>query len=292
MIGNKLTSGNLAISALILIKDVMNINKSISKSKVILICVVLSLILLTKLLWRFYECQMSWFSLINSIQLLVFLILPYLSFLAICFWPCIWLIPKLIDTPHKQVSIGINTLIFYGLSMYALWLPAWLFISFAFAVGLPKFSIYLQFLFTLIIFNICFWKNIPRRDLKIAFIPWVISMLYCFAILLSYIPHTTPENFKARARDFEAVVAMVNTGELNKQIDIPCRYKYLYKSINIELEKDTTVIDFVQMYYGLGDGAEYIIYRSDNLSPVDKHNNLIVEVVKLKPHWFWMLAGS
>lgn len=234
---------------------------------------------------------MSLFSLINSSQLWVFLILPYLSFLAICFWPYIWLIPKLIDTPYKQVSIGINTLIYYALIMYGLWLPAWFFISVA---GLPKFSIYLQFLSTLIIFNICFWKNIPRRDLKIAFIPWVISMLCCFTILLSYIPHTTPENFKARATDFEAVVAMVNKGELkpdkNGQIDVPCRYKYLFRRINVELEKDTTIINFLQITYGFGDGAEYIIYRSDNLPPIDKYNSGVesgVEVVKLKPHWFW-----
>ena len=269
----------------------MNIDRSVSKSKLIFICTVLSLILITKLLWRFYKCQISQFLPINYDNLWGLLIVSYLTFLAICFWPYIWSIPEFVDTPYKKVSIGINTLIFNGLISSLFWLPGW-FIIFAIGFGYPKFSIYLQFLLTLIILNIYFWKKIPRQDRKIAFIPWMISILCCFTILLSYIPHTTPENFQNRATDFEAVVAMIDKGELKPDqygyIDVPCRYKYLSKSINVKLEKDTTVINFLQITAGLGDVANFITYRSDNLQPMSESNTQ-AELVKLKPHWFWQL---
>jgi hypothetical protein len=57
-------------------------------------------------------------------------------------------------------------------------------------------------------------KAIKARERKAALIPWGISLAICLAIFFSETPYITPINFNSKLTDFEAVVALLDSGKL------------------------------------------------------------------------------
>ena len=106
------------------------------------------------------------------------------------------------------------------------------------------------------------------------------------------------KSFNSKLADFEAVVALVDSGKLvpdpsYQSAKLPCKYSYLANegrkdtrgSIKIIKEGETTIIKFWQRRYGL-DRNDLVIYRSDN-KDITVSSSYSDEIVKLKDHWFW-----
>jgi len=123
--------------------------------------------------------------------------------------------------------------------------------------------------------------------------------MFCLAIFLSETPYITHKNFNSKLSEFEAVVALVDSGSLTPNNEgfakLPCRYsnlanrgsKFIRGNIKITKEGEAKIIQFRQRTYGFGDGAADFIYRSDNKDISRPYDSMGNGVIKVKDHWFW-----
>ncbi len=262
--------------------------------KVILISLIVAIIGLLALLLEFFPCQlMEWLRHLNPHFLLLSGIL-YLFSITLFLWPIWWSIDsENLNSPQNPHSI-IKISLYWSVLLFFPWLLGLGLIG----TFLPKTYTWLRAGVALLGLNYSFWKEIKPGEREAALIPWGISLVICLAILLSETAYTTPENFHSKLPKFEAVVALVDSGELKPNSQgfafLPCRYSYLsnsgYKfrrgSIKITQEGETTIIRFWLRTYGM-DGTDELIYRSDNKNISRPYDSIGIGTLKLKDHWFF-----
>ncbi|MBD1832619.1 hypothetical protein H6F61_07890, partial [Cyanobacteria bacterium FACHB-472] len=220
----------------------------------------------------------------------------------LCQWPSWWSIHS-DNNSSRKIILGILHSVVWAVVLCILISP----LIGLFGGFLPKAYTVLKSGVALIGLNFSFLKQINTRERKKALIPWGISSAICLAVLFSETPYITSETFNSKLADFEAVVALVDSGKLVPDpsygyVELPCKYSYLanrgmknYRgSIKITKERDAKIIQFRQRTYGFGDGADNFIYRSDNkdISQFRAKDSYGIRVVKLKDHWFWQTIRS
>ena len=225
---------------------------------------------------------------------MLFLGFFYLFFIILFLWPIWWSIYSDKNSARKDI-LAIKVSLFWATVFFFPWLMGSSLIGGFF----PKTYTFLRAGVALLGLNCNFWKQLKPRERKAAIVPWGISLMICLAIFFSEPPHITPGNFNSKLADFEAVVALVDSGKLTPDayqfVELPCQYSYLANrgrkfntgSIKITKEGEAKIIQFRQRTYGFGDGADDFIYRSDNKDISRPVNPFGDGVIKLRDHWFW-----
>jgi len=218
----------------------------------------------------------------------------YLFFIILFLWPIWWSIYSDNNSPLKHIS-AIKISLVWTIALLYPWLVG---LSLA-TIAFPKIYTFLRSGVALLVLNRSFWKQIEPGERKAAIVPWGISLMFCLTIFLSETPYITQEIFNSKLSEFEAVVALVDSGSLipNKEgfAELPCRYsnlanrgnKFIRGNIKITKEGKAKIIEFRQRTYGFGDGAADFIYRSDNKDISRPYDSMGNGVIKVKDHWFW-----
>jgi hypothetical protein len=270
--------------------------QSFLTTKVKVFSLIVMVIGLLILMPEFFRCQ--WVEWLSQWHLKSLLLLGdfYLFFVLLCLWPSWWSIHS-DNYSSRKVILGILHSVVWAVVLCILISP----ILGGTQSFFPKTYTFLKPGVALIGLNRSFLKQIKAQEIKKALLPWGISSAICLAVFFSETPYITPINFNSKLADFEAVVALVDSGKLVPNVygsvELPCKYSYLanrgmknYRgSIKITKEGEAKIIQFLQRTYGFGDGADNFIYRSDNkdISQFRPENSYGIGVVKLKDHWFW-----
>ncbi|MBD1907893.1 hypothetical protein NDI37_26860 [Funiculus sociatus GB2-A5] len=267
--------------------------QSFLTTKVKIFSLIVMLIGLLILMPEFFRCQ--WAEWLSQWHLKSLLLLGdfYLFFVFLCQWPSWWSIHS-DNYSSRKIILGILHSVVWAVVLCILISP----LIGLFGGFLPKTYTFLKSGVALIGLNFSFFKQINARERKKALIPWGISSVICLAVFFSETPYITPISFNSKLADFEAVVALVDSGKLvpdpsYQSAKLPCKYSYLANegrkdtrgSIKITKEGETTIIKFWQRQYGL-DRNDLVIYRSDN-KDITVSSSYSDEIVKLKDHWFW-----
>jgi hypothetical protein len=272
--------------------------RSLLTPKVMGISLIVSVIGLLTLLLEFFPCQsvdflMQW----NLTEWGLFGI-QYLFFISLFLWSIWWSIysDNLDSFPKIYSVLGIS--LFWSAALFSPWGIA---LSITGMVS-PKTSTFLRSAIALLGLNFNFWKRIKTRELKAAIVPWGISSMICLAIFFSETPYIKPINFNSRLADFEAVVALVDSGKLTPNVrgfvTLPCRYSHLGNSGNkfnkghilIIKEGEAKIIRFRQRNYLWIKGTDDFIYRSDNKDISSHYTPSGNRIVKVEDHWFWQTS--
>jgi hypothetical protein len=273
-------------------------HRSLLTPKAMGISLIVSVIGLLTLLLEFFPCQsvdflMQW----NLTEWGVFGI-QYLFFISLFLWPIWWSIfSDNLDSFEKIFSVlGIS--LFWSVALFYPWAIA---LSIT-GMGSAKISTFLRSGIALLGLNFNFSTRIKTWELKAAIVPWGISSMICVAIFFSEKPQITPINFNSKLADFEAVVALVDSGKLTPDVHgsvtLPCRYSHLSNSGNkfkkgriiITKEGEVKIIWFRQRNYWWIDGTNEFIYRSDNKDISKLYIRSGNSVVKVEDHWFWQAS--
>ncbi|MBD1836620.1 hypothetical protein NDI44_27970 [Trichocoleus sp. DQ-A3] len=243
------------------------------------------------LLPEFFRCQ--WSEWLSQWHLTSLLLLGdfHLFFVLLCLWPSWWSMHS-DNYSSRKITLGVLHSVAWAATLCILSIPIWVF----FAAFLPKTFTYLKTGAALIGLNFSFLKHIKARERKKALIPWGMSLVICSSVFFSETPYTTPISFHSKIADFEAVVALVDSGKLTSGVELPCKYNYLANGgvksnrgrVTITKEKETTIIKFWQQDYGM-DRSDTVIYRSDNKDISFYTSPYSQETFKLKNHWFWKI---
>jgi hypothetical protein len=273
-------------------------HRSLLTPKVMGISLIVSVIGLLKLLLEFFPCQSADFLRQGNLTEWGLFGIQYLFFISLFLWPIWWSIySDNLDSFQKIFSV-------LGISLS--WSVA-LFYPWAIALSIngmvsPKTSTLLSSGIAFLGLNFNFWKRIKTRELDAAIVPWGISLMICLAIFFSETPYITPINFNSKLADFEAVVALVDSGKLipdvHGYVTLPCRYDYLANRGNkftkgriiITKEGDAKIIRFLQREYGWDYGTDYFIYRSDNKDISRPYTQAENRILKVEDHWFWQTS--
>jgi hypothetical protein len=257
------------------------------------ISLIVAVIGLLTFLLEFFPCQSAERLSQWKLNFWVVIGIFYLFFIILFLWPIWWSIYSDKNSARKDTS-AIKISLFWAIALFFPWLMGFSIIGGFF----PKTYTFLRSGVALLGLNCNFWKQIKPRERKAAIVPWGISLMFCLAIFLSETPYITPQNFNSKLSEFEAVVALIDSGGLtpnNKGFTyLPCRYsnlantgsKFIRGSIRITQEGEEKIIQFRQRNYGLDGGADFI-YRSDNKDISRPFNPLGDGVIKVKDHWFW-----
>ncbi len=263
--------------------------QSFLTTKVKIFSLIVAVIGLLILLPEFFRCQ--WSELLSHLHLtsLLFLADFHLFFVLLCLWPEWWSMHS-DNYSSRKIILGVFYSVAWAATVCILTIFFWAF----FRAFLPKTFTYFKTGAALIGLNFSFLKQIKARERKKALIPWGMSLIICSSVFFSETPYTTPITFHSKLADFEAVVALVDSGKLTSRAELPCQYNYLANGgvksnrgrITITKEKETTIITFWQQDYGL-DRSDTVIYRSDNKDISLRNSSYSHEIFKLKNHWFW-----
>ncbi len=270
-------------------------HRSLLNTKATVISLVVMVIGSLMLLLEFFPCQ----SIERFIQWkldywLLIMGIFYLFFIVLFLWPIWWSIYSDKSIARKDIS-AIKISLVWTIALLYPWLIGLSIITIAF----PKIYTFLRSGVALLVLNRSFWKQIEPRERKAAIVPWGISLMFCLAIFLSETPYITHKNFNSKLSEFEAVVALVDSGSLTPNnegfAELPCRYsnlanrgnKFIRGYIKITKEGEAKIIQFRQRTYGFGDGAADFIYRSDNKDISRPYDSMGNGVIKVKDHWFW-----
>ncbi|MEG4058909.1 MULTISPECIES: hypothetical protein [unclassified Microcoleus] len=202
-------------------------HRSLLNTKATVISLVVMVIGSLRLLLEFFPCQsrerfIQWkldFWLLTTGIL-------YLFFIILFLWPIWWSIYSGNNLARKHIS-AIKISLVWTIALLYPWLIGLSIPTIAF----PKIYTFLRSGVALLVLNRSFWKQIEPRERKAALVPWGISVMFCLAIFLSETPYITPKNFNSKLSQFEAVVALVDSGSLTPNnegfAELPCRYSYL-----------------------------------------------------------------
>ncbi|MEW5860376.1 MAG: hypothetical protein AB1861_23825 [Cyanobacteriota bacterium] len=275
--------------------------QSFLTTKVKIFSLIVTVIGFLTLVLEFFPCQLVDWSSQWNLHFLLFYGIFYLFFLTLFLWPIWWSIYSNNLNSSQKITSAINISFYWAIALFCPWLILGIIGGF-----FAKTYTLLRSGAALIALNFSFLKAIKARERKAALIPWGISLAICLAIFFSETPYITPINFNSKLTDFEAVVALVDSGKLVPDVygsvELPCKYSYLADrgnkfnkgSIKITKEGEGKIIQFRQRTYGFGDGADFFIYRSDNkdISQFRPEDSYGTGVVKLKDHWFWQTIRS
>jgi hypothetical protein len=270
-------------------------HRSLLNTKATVISLVVIVIGSLMLLLEFFPCQSIERFIQWKLDFWLFIMgILYLFFIILFLWPIWWSIYSDKSLARKDIS-AIKISLVWTIALLYPWLIGLSIITIAF----PKIYTFLRSGVALLVLNRSFWKQIEPRERKAAIVPWGISLMFCLAIFLSETPYITHKNFNSKLSEFEAVVALVDSGSLipNNEgfAELPCRYsnlanrgnKFIRGYIKITKEGEAKIIQFRQRTYGFGDGAADFIYRSDNKDISRPYDSMGNGVIKVKDHWFW-----
>ncbi len=270
-------------------------HRSLLNTKATVISLVVIVIGSLMLLLEFFPCQSIERFIQWKLDFWLFIMgILYLFFIILFLWPIWWSIYSDKSLARKDIS-AIKISLVWTIALLYPWLIGLSIITIAF----PKIYTFLRSGVALLVLNRSFWKQIEPRERKAAIVPWGISLMFCLAIFLSETPYITHKNFNSKLSEFEAVVALVDSGSLipNNEgfAELPCRYsnlanrgnKFYRGNIKITKEGEAKIIQFRQRTYGFGDGAADFIYRSDNKDISRPYDSMGNGVIKVKDHWFW-----